>query len=243
MPSRSPGSGRRKQSRAPTPPQELGGAELEARRQQRLHTVEHLRQGRTPLQVVEIVNHATALGAAAVAAAVARVPPRAPLACQEGCAWCCYKRVGTAAPEVLRIIAYLRETLSPAEWAGLRQRVEQGAEQRRTRRSALACPLLVANRCVAYAVRPLTCRGYNSSNARLCERSLDPGDPVEVPVYAPQQRLLTFVLDGLRAGAQESQLDGELLELTAALEIALRTPDVEARWLAGERVFGLAVLR
>jgi Fe-S-cluster containining protein len=221
---------------------DLGGADLEARRTQRLYTVGQLRNGRTPLQVIEIVDHAVAVGDAAVRAALARTPPRAPSACREGCAWCCYKRVGSAAPEVLRIAAYLKETLSAEGLEALRQRVQRGVEERRGGRTGLACPLLVEDRCAAYPVRPLTCRGYNSSDARRCERSLDPNDPVEVPAYVPQQRLFTFVLDGLRAGAQESRLDGELLELTAALEIALRTPDAGARWLAGEAVFAPARL-
>jgi hypothetical protein len=58
-----------------------------------------------------------------------------------------------------------------------------------------------------------------------------------VPSYAPQQRLCTFVLDGLRAGLEESRLDGELLELTAALDIALTASDAAERWLAGEAIF------
>jgi hypothetical protein len=54
--------------------------------------------------------------------------------------------------------------------------------------------------------------------------------------------LCTFVLDGQRAGLEESRLDGELLELTAALDIALATPDATERWLAGEAVFRAARL-
>jgi hypothetical protein len=52
----------------------------------------------------------------------------------------------------------------------------------------------------------------------------------------------TFVLDGMRAGLEQSHRDGELLELTAALAIALSVPDAAERWLAGERVFAPARL-
>jgi Fe-S-cluster containining protein len=97
--------------------------------------------------------------------------------------------------------------------------------------------LLVGDRCSAYPVRPLTCRGYNSSDARRCERALSSPGGAEVPVYLPQQQLAAFVLDGLRAGLGENRLDATLLELTAALRIALETPTVEERWLAGEGVF------
>jgi Fe-S-cluster containining protein len=248
MRARSPGPGRKRRARPPEPTPAALGAELEARRAQRIFTTEQFGQGRTPLQVVEVTRHAAEVAEAAVAAARVRERPPAASACRDGCAWCCYKLVGTAAPEVLRIVAYLRETLSPEGFEALRERVRQGEEQRRglsaaqLRRRALPCPLLVEERCVAYPMRPLTCRGYNSSDAGLCERSLDPGAQVEVPVYAPQQRLTTFVLDGMRAGTADSKLDGALLELTAALRVALEVPEAEARWLAGEAVFAPARL-
>jgi hypothetical protein len=110
----------------------------------------------------------------------------------------------------------------------------------RRRRAVLPCPLLIDDRCMAYAVRPLTCRGYNSSDARRCEEALDGSGAAAVPVYALQQRLTTFVLDGLRAGLAESRLGDELLELTAALRVALEVPGAPARWLAGEAVFAPA---
>jgi Fe-S-cluster containining protein len=221
---------------------------ITTRRTQRLATVEQFKQGRTPLQVIEAARHGVAVADAAVRDALERAPPRLPAACREGCAWCCHKLVGTAAPEVLRIVKYLQDTLSPEGWAALRQRIGRGAERRRglslaqLRRSALPCPLLVENRCSAYPVRPLTCRGYNSTDPRRCERDLAAPSPNGVPVYAPQQRLTTFVLDGLRAGLQDSKLDGAALELTAALQVAVETPDVLERWLAGEAVFAPARL-
>jgi Fe-S-cluster containining protein len=104
-------------------------------------------------------------------------PPQAPPACHEGCAWCCYTPVGTVVPEVLRIVAYLRETLSAEQWKSLCERVRLGAEQRKllglvqVRRAALPCPLLVDDRCSAYPVRPLTCRGYSSCDAESCKRT------------------------------------------------------------------------
>jgi Fe-S-cluster containining protein len=156
--------------------------------------------------------------------------------------------VGTAAPEVLRIVAHLRQTLTPDQMRATLARVRERAEQRRALRpdqrgrARLPCPLLIEDRCTAYAVRPLTCRGFNSSDALQCERSLKTGNAAGVPSYAPQRSLCTFVLDGMRAGLEEARLDGELLELTAALDIALTLPDAAERWLAGEAVFASARL-
>ena len=64
--------------------------------------------------------------------------------------------------------------------------------------------------------------------------------PVEIPTYAPQRQLCTFVLDGLRAGLAEAGLAHELLELAAALRVALSVPDAAERWLEGEPVFAPA---
>src|SRR5262245_34315681 len=121
---RSPG--RNKRAAPADLPPALLGAELDARRTQRVHTVEQFRQGRTPLQVIEVARNAAAVAEGAVQEAMRRVPPRAPSACREGCAWCCYKLVGTSAPEVLRVVAYLRDVLTPPEWQALRERVRPG---------------------------------------------------------------------------------------------------------------------
>lgn len=225
-----------------------GGAELEARRVQRLKTAAQLAIGRTPLHVLAIAEDSVTVAEDAVRAAQLSEPPRSPSACREGCAFCCHQTVGTAAPEVLRIAAYLRQTQTSEELLATQARVRERAEQRRAvrpdrrRRARLPCPLLVADRCTVYAVRPLTCRGFNSSDARRCERALQTGSASGVPVYAPQQRVCTFVLDGLRAGVEQVHLDGELLELTLALDIALSVPDAAERWLAGQALFAPARL-
>lgn len=227
----------------------LSGPELEARRRSRLETTALLGPGRLPLPVLETAAAAVAVAEGAVREAQSREPPQVPSACREGCAWCCYQTVGTTVPEVLRLVEHLRHTAGAGELQALRQRVAEAEQRRRALapgprgRAALPCPLLVDARCVAYAARPLTCRGDNSSDAGACEAALATGRRAAVPVYAPQQRLHTLVLDGLRAGLEEVGLDGSLLELTAALGIALDVPDAGARWLRGEPVFAAARLR
>jgi Fe-S-cluster containining protein len=222
------------------------GLELEARRTQRLSTAETLQRGRTSLHVIAAAESAAALADAASAEARARQPPRPAKACREGCAWCCFKTVGTAVPEVERIVAYLRGRLSEQQLAALKARVQELAARRRALKydrwaaARLPCALLDETRCSIYPVRPLTCRGFNSSDARACERSYRERPRVNIPVYEPQLRIATFVLDGLRAGLTEAGLKGDLLELTAALQIALTVPDAFDRWRVGEPVFAPA---
>jgi Fe-S-cluster containining protein len=187
------------------------------------------------LPVLEAVAEAVAVAEEGTVRARAQNAP--PSACQRGCAWCCYKAVGTSAAEVIQIARYLRETLSEQDVAAI---LGRAAEQRQRGAGARTCPLLVDNQCSAYSVRPLTCRGFNSADAKRCERAHRTGDWSAVPVFAPQQRLATFALDGLRAALQGAGLSGELLDLAAALEIALGDDGAEARWLAGEHVFAKA---
>jgi Putative zinc- or iron-chelating domain len=224
------------------------GLEWEARREQRLETVQTLRSGRTSLQVIALAQDASDRAERGMQTTLAQHPPRPPLACTEGCAWCCRKVVGCAAPEVLHIAAYLQEHLSPEQMEATRQRViERDGERRSLRQDSwaakrVACPLLVDERCCVYPVRPLTCRGFNSTDARACERSVKSREHVDVPTHAPPHRLATFVLDGLRSGLGEAGLSGDLLELTAALRVALALPDAAQQWLAGQPIFAGARL-
>src|SRR5438445_747870 len=103
------------------PPVALSGAELDARRAERLGAIEVLKTGRTPLKVIEVAERAAALAEKTIRDFMATSPP-SPLACKEGCDWCCYMTVGTTVPEVFRIVDYLSRTLAPED---LRATVER----------------------------------------------------------------------------------------------------------------------
>jgi hypothetical protein len=242
---------KKRASKRPAPtrgvPAPFAGLEFDARRAQRVRTAESLRAGRTPLTLIAIAEHGTRVAEEAVRRAEQADPPP-PSACREGCDWCCHLTVGTSVPEVVRIVEYLRQRLSGEEFAALRERVVRLDEQRRGVRGVprsearLPCALLVDHRCAAYAVRPLTCRGFNSSDAARCERFVRSPGRTDLPLYTPQMRLAAFVLDGLRAGLSEAGLKGDRVELTAALRIALEVPGAAERFLAGEPVFAAARL-
>ena len=137
------GSSRKRRVPQTAPGLGVSGAELEARRLQRLKTVAVLQTGRTPLQMVTVAEAAVTVADDAVRDALVRDPPRAPSACKEGCAWCCYQRVGTVAPEVLRIAAYLVQTLTPGELDGTRARVNELAEHKRSPKRGPGAPLTI----------------------------------------------------------------------------------------------------
>jgi Fe-S-cluster containining protein len=166
------------------------------------------------------------------------------LACNKGCSWCCSLEVGVTAPEVFAITDYLRDTLSPEELQGLRARLTELSPRAREasptarHRLRIRCPLLVDNRCSVYPVRPVACRGWNSTDARACEISYGSFYQKDVPFSVTMRDQIIAIREGLSLGAKDAGLQGDNLELISALHVALETHDVEARWLAGERVFG-----
>src|SRR6185295_13221530 len=103
------------------------------------------------------------------------------------------------------------------------------------------CPLLVDGACSVHAERPLLCRAWTSFDASACGRHFaDPdGSPVP-PVHEPAYELACAVLAGLGRAAIDRGRDGSLLELVAALRIALERPNAEERWSRGLGVFATA---
>ncbi len=225
-------------------PYEITDADLEARRTQRLKTGAILKTGRTALHVVKLAEIATQTADEAMASALQRQPPNPPMACAAGCAWCCYQRIGAAIPEIVRIADYMRREFTEAQLAATQERIRNHLDQRRIQRRHLGipCPLLVDNRCSVYSVRPLTCQGFNSSDSESCQRQATEKTRIDVPMYPPQLRLHTMVLDGLRAGTKEAGLFSDSLDLAAALEIAIGEPSAADQWLAGKPVFAPARL-
>ncbi len=180
-------------------------------------------------------------------AALAREPPPSPVACAKGCPSCCVSKVAVVAPEVIRIAGHLRRTLDEAALAALAARVRAADEQTRglTRReraeAGVPCPLLEDGACSIHEVRPLICRGWTSLDAAACARHFaDPAGAPVPPAYAPAYELASAVLAGLGRAAIDAGRDGALLELVAALRIALDRPNAAARWDARLPVFALA---
>jgi len=136
----------------------------------------------------------------------------------------------TSVPELARILEHVRTTFSPDAIASLKARARRYAEQMEGRRvedplnESVPCPLLVEGRCSAYEVRPLICRGYNSTNVDACRKAHDNAD-VLVPTFA----ILKDVTDGATVGAAQrlkaAGFNDSMVDLGTALNIALAGGD------------------
>lgn len=171
----------------------------------------------------------------------------APLACTVGCAWCCHLKVAVTAPEVIALAAHLDGL--PAE---VRERAVERivAVDTRTRgmstaqrlAARIACPLLEDGRCIAYESRPAACRAANSYDAAGCERALS--EPTKA-IRVANSPIAVSMCDATRGAASVTAmavgLDGRLLELNAALRIAVERPNAAEQWSRGQPAFRYAV--
>jgi hypothetical protein len=218
-------------------------------------THEMLNAAYSPEQAAALGRQAMTATSSIADGALAQSKDRPP-ACRSGCAHCCHQTVGVTAPEVFAIYDHLRATRTPAELDAVLGRIRDTDGRTRGVAAAdrlspdLPCPFLVAERCSIYEVRPLSCRGTNSLDASVCERTLrDPATrvaflagTVSVPCYLEPIRAFHAVTAGLQMALDQLHgLEVVPLELTAAMRILADDPDtVPQRWLGGKDPFAAA---
>jgi Fe-S-cluster containining protein len=156
------------------------------------------------------------------------------IACRKGCGYCCHNWVAATAPEVFLIARQIAEPNviidRAAATIGLDIAARFGAK--------LPCAFLVENACSIYAARPTVCRQVTSTNLETCieefnGQGLD-GEILVSKAYLDHARNCRLPL---LAALTAANLPLQSYELSAAVTLALQTPNAEARWLAGEDVF------
>ncbi len=209
--------------------------------------VQMAREGSGPLEIA-----AQCLGWVneAIDLAIQTFPPVRPIGCRTGCAFCCHLKVIATVPEVLALVDHFEQTLSPEGLADLRARVakanaavESATADERARRQE-PCPLLVDARCTAYEKRPLHCAGANSFDPAMCEDAFRRPDEEVLVAHYPAQRIAADAAGaGLSRALFALGLDGRMVELVAALHLALSDRSAGERWRRGEPAFEAAVDR
>jgi Fe-S-cluster containining protein len=169
------------------------------------------------------------------------------LDCREGCSYCCQKPgVLVTIPEILRILDTVRATCDDDAMLELRQRANayagaiDGHDFNESTNASVPCPLLEDGRCTVYAVRPLVCRGYNSTRVDAC-RQASVDHSAGVPIFA----MLKDVTDGATVGASQTLeahgVNDALVDLGTALQIALSAgSDFPEAVASGSRVLSAA---
>lgn len=168
------------------------------------------------------------------------------IACKKNCPHCCRFRVSVSIAEAVLIAWYVKSIFAPEDLKLLKKILVTLASQTakmntvQWTKSGYTCPFLVNNKCHIYSIRPLSCRGWNSTDVNLCEYSLvNEAIFHELPNY--QYKLQPFVsviaLDGINEGINELGLDANRVELITALKILICDENAFESWLVGEDIF------
>lgn len=169
-----------------------------------------------------------------------------PVACHGGCASCCTIRVAATAPEILNVARQIRAFPHKLSSELTRRivaadRATRTLDQQQRMASNLVCPLIEDDHCVAYAVRPLACRGHASYNEEVCRDALK-GGASEVPVSALHLTVRSLVQNAMQSALRDAGLAWGSYELNQALQIALCDETCERAWMAGVDVFAPALM-
>jgi len=170
-------------------------------------------------------------------------PDDARCACHSGCHWCCGFMTLVFPFEIVRIVEYLKGSLTADQRAGLMQRLEKldkrtcNLSPKQRAKLKVFCPLLQDGVCLAYPVRPMSCRAYLSTDEKACKRAFyyPSNDWVEACVYVV--RLYAGVKNGMEQGFAAFAIDSQPGELISYLRQGFQVADLAEVWLKGRRVF------
>jgi hypothetical protein len=170
---------------------------------------------------------------------IAAHPKPEAIACRMGCAHCCRNTyVSVTAPEAFLLAGHLRQAPSPAVLASA-ARIETLPST--SNWSAKGdCPLLEADLCSVYGVRPLACRHLASLSLEACVAVYEGGD-VDVPVPTSTAVIGQGVKLAYMAALRASGLSDAVFEMRGAVKLAAALPDAEPQWLAGANVLADAL--
>jgi len=190
-------------------------------------------------RIGEFLEHVSQL----VASFYEQNPSIARYACHSGCHWCCGFKTLVFPFEAVRMIAYLNDTLSADQCASLLQHIEKmdkrthNLSPKQRVKLKVFCPLLKDGVCIAYPVRPMSCRSYISTDENACKRAFYNPSNDRVDACSYSVGLYACVKTGMEQGFADCNIDSRPGELIAMLCQGFQTPDVTERWIKGRKVF------
>jgi len=168
-----------------------------------------------------------------------------PIACREGCSFCCYNQVEVTPVEALGIGHHVAQNFSQAEWQALMARIgralslKAGKSRKKIARlrPELPCSLLIDGRCSVYGVRPLVCRAMHAFEAGACEAELLQNRLRTNEYYAHRYEFVWSISSGLQTGCREVGCQTGVVDLDGALQDYFAASSPMEQWLRGETVF------
>lgn len=199
---------------------------------------------RAGASAAELANNASGF---AESMAKKLLSPLSPLtACAKGCSACCYQQVTVLAPEVIRIIDYLKSSIPDEARHQLIDRLKnldlatRGLNTSGRAKIPKSCAFLENNECTIYAVRPMSCAEFSSYNLSDCKKGKRIGFKHGSVIHEKARMLAYYsIQQGFKKGIEQGnpKLDSSWLELTSAVVDALQKENAENEWVNGGSVF------
>ncbi len=158
--------------------------------------------------------------------------------CKKGCSACCNERVFLNPAELVTIAAFLMRTLKRGALERMKRRVARLAKLVEVEnieewwRNERPCPLLVANDCSVYSIRPIACRGRHSLDAKTCELDSPEGSKCLTGPQLIEAKIVTEAMSETEAAGADSRP----VELIVGLDEALNGNGA-AVWVSRGRGF------
>jgi Fe-S-cluster containining protein len=155
--------------------------------------------------------------------------------CKAGCSHCCNVRVEALEPEIFQIVHQLRQLTADAlqKTISTLQEYISSIQGVSVMEHHMACPFLQQNLCSIYQVRPARCRRAHSFDVDKCAT---PG--ADIPESLEVSLKSEVLIKGTSLAYIDAHLPASGHELAQAVLLALTDDSAEARWYAGEAVFG-----
>jgi hypothetical protein len=162
-----------------------------------------------------------------------------PIQCSKGCWFCCTIWVAAKAPEVF----FFAKTMPKREVSAYSARLDETMASVRGLSfddrgdMVTPCPALSDNLCLNYANRPNVCRSAASADAAICKRSYVDVSGEDIPTPMAHMMVRGIFTTALEGALMQSGLAHSAYEFNSAMELSLKEPGLEQRWLSGEDVF------
>lgn len=168
-----------------------------------------------------------------------------PVACENGCSYCCSFNVDVKAVEVLAVAEYVKKYFSGAEITEILLRTENNIEHLKTLTRSeqfsanIQCPFLTAGSCMIYAARPNNCRKFNSTDVQKCREIFENPDNIEIeaPALKGIHSIGIRFFDTFNLAMVETGFDVTDYELNSAFAEAMSCNEPLERFLKRDRAF------
>ncbi len=165
--------------------------------------------------------------------------------CRKGCSYCCNYRVEAYSYEIIALYYHIQAQFKTDLKEQLLSRIQEAANKIAPLdpvshyKTNIQCPMLLDGVCSVYAVRPMACAAFYSSNSSTCEYQYNnPDDLVTAAAGIPQLNLDTQLEKDIAGfGLDRAKHDNVQYELVTSLLALFDAPSLIKRWKKGRAIF------